>query len=96
MGHSNSANSQCVHGMCFNHRPEWENVGEKWNKPNPGIFGKKTYGNVRCCDAQMARYKKVQTKQCKECGRTRDDVIVYDLAFCLCCGHTIDLDPDGD
>ncbi|MBI2096394.1 MAG: hypothetical protein HYT43_02050 [Candidatus Taylorbacteria bacterium] len=94
MDHSNLAgqkypHGQCRHGRCLDHGPEWENVGEKRREPNPGIFGKKTYRKSRCCGQPMARYKEVQTKRCKKCGRTEDHIENY-LALCLCCGYHFD------
>ena len=78
---------QCVHGMCHNHGPERENVGEKRCEPNPGIFGKKTYWTRRHCGQLMAQYKEVQTRKCRKCGRTEDNITNYYLALCLCCGY---------
>lgn len=88
------SHSQCVHGMCLDHEPEWENIGENSNKPNHGIFGKSTYWTERCCGRFMARYKVVQTQQCKKCGRIEDKVILDALALCLCCGHHFDNSPE--
>ena len=76
---------QCVHGMCHNHEPDWENVGEKRSEPNP--VGKKTYWKSRHCGKLMKRYKEVQTQKCRKCGRTEDNTMDYDLALCLCCGY---------
>ena len=92
MDHSNLADQkrphgQCCHGMCLDHGPEWENIGEKRREPNPGIFGKKTYWTWRHCGQPMARYKEVQTQRCRKCGRTEDDITNYHLALCLCCGY---------
>lgn len=93
MDHSNLAgqkctHSQCRHGMCLNHGPEWENTGNERREPNPGVFGKKTYWSTRCCGTPMARYKEVQTKRCKKCGRQEDNITHDCLALCLCCGRT--------
>ena len=95
MDHSNLADQkrphgQCCHGMCLDHGPEWENIGEKRREPNPGIFGKKTYWTWRHCGQPMARYKVVQTKRCKKCGRTEDHIEIYEFALCLCCGYHLD------
>ena len=92
MDHNNLASQQCsrdrcCHGMCLDHGPEWENIGEKRNEPNPGIFGRKTYWRSRHCGRSMARYKVVQTKRCKKCGRTEDQTVICELALCLCCGY---------
>ena len=92
MDHNNLAgqkypHGQCRHGICLGHGPEWENVGEKRSEPNPGIFGKKTYWTSRHCGSPMARYKEVQTRRCRKCGRTEDNVTNYHLALCLCCGY---------
>ena len=92
MDHNNLAgqkcpHGQCRHGMCLDHGPEWENVGEKRSEPNPGIFGKKTYWTSRHCGKPMARYKEVRTQQCQKCGRIEDLVVNYYLALCLCCGY---------
>ncbi len=92
MDHSNLAgqkysHSQCVHGRCLDHGPEWENVGEVRREPNPGIFGKKTSGMNRCCGKPMTQYKEVQTQRCRKCGRTKDHITNYRLVFCLCCGY---------
>ena len=95
MDHSNLAgqkccpHGQCRHGMCLDHGPEWENVGER-SEPNSGIFGKKTYWMSRHCGQSMARYRVVQTKRCKKCGRTKDCIAIYELALCLCCGYHFD------
>lgn len=92
MVHSNLAaqkysHGQCVHGRCIDHGPEWENIGEQRREPNPGIFGKKTYWMSHCCGKPMARYKVVQTKRCKKCGRTEDHIVIFKLALCRCCGY---------
>ena len=89
MAHSNLTSQECsrkcVHGKCLNHDPEWENVGEKEYKPNPGIF-KKTYWLSRCCGRAMAQYKEVQRRQCQKCGSYEDFVTYESIALCLCCG----------
>ena len=97
MDHNNLAgqrcpHDQCRHGRCLDHGPEWENVGEKRLEPNPGVFGQKTYWIAirRCCGRPMARYKEVQTKRCRKCGRTEDHVGKYPFALCLCCGYHFD------
>ena len=77
----------CAHGMCANHDPEWKNLGKPRTVPNPGIFGKRTYWMIRCCERSMARYKKVQRRQCQKCGRNEDQITINDLALCLCCGY---------
>ncbi len=81
------SHGQCRHGRCLDHGPEWESVGEKRREPNPGIFGKKTYWMDRHCGRLMARYKEVQTRKCRKCGRAEDLVMNYNLALCLCCGY---------
>ncbi len=83
------SHDQCSHGMCLDHGPEWENVGEKRREPNPGIFGKKTCWTIRHCGQPMARYKEVQTRRCRKCGRTEDYIANCYLALCLCCGYHI-------
>ena len=98
MDHNNLAgqkcpHGQCRHGRCLDHGPEWENVGEKRHEPNPGIFGKKTYWTSRHCGQPLARYKVVQTKRCKKCGRTEDNIILDALALCLCCGYHFNNSP---
>ncbi len=95
MDHSNLvdpkySHGQCCHGMCLNHDPKWEDVGEKRREPSPGMLGKKTYWTNRHCGQPMARYKEVQTRRCRECGRTEDQVVTHDLALCLCCGYHVD------
>ena len=93
-GQQKCPHSQCRHGMCLDHGPEWENVGEKRCELNPGVFGKKTYWMSRHCGQPMARYKEVQTRRCRKCGRTEDHVTNYHLALCLCCGYHFDNIPD--
>lgn len=90
MDHSTS--EKCPHGqrryrMCLDHNPEWENIGGRRREPNPGIFGKKTYWTTSHCGQSMARYKVVQTRRCKKCGRTEDRIEIFELALCLCCGY---------
>ena len=92
MDHSNPAGQkrpygQCRHGRCLDHGPEWENFGEKRREPNPGSFGKKTWWFTRCCGEPMARYKEVQTRRCRKCGRKEDEITNSYLALCLCCGY---------
>ena len=94
----NLAGKKCPHGMCLNHSPEWENVGEKRREPNPtSITRAKTYrfGILPgiCCDSRMARYKEVYTQRCKKCGRTQDLVTMSSLALCLCCGRHFNAGP---
>ncbi len=101
MDHSNLAgqkypHGQCRHGMCLDHGPEWENVSEKRREPNTGIFGQKTYWTIRHCGQPMARYKEVQTKRCKKCGRTQDHIGIPELALCLCCGYYFNNTDYGD
>ena len=87
---------QCVHGMCLDHGPEWENVGERRRESNPGIFGQKTYWTIGHCGRAMARYQEVRTRRCKKCGRTEDCVVNGFLALCLCCGYHFDNNSSGD
>ena len=100
MDHSNSADSgkfcQCPHGRCLNHNPEWENVSEI-QEPNPEWFGlKKTYWSDHCCGKNMARYRVVQVRRCKKCGRIDKVIKNIFLALCLCCGYHRDNTPDYD
>jgi hypothetical protein len=79
---------QCSHGMCLDHGPEWENVGETLYVPDPSFFGmKKTYWGSSCCGKPMEMCKEVQTKRCKKCGRFKDHVVNHYVALCLCCGY---------
>ena len=57
----------CDHAQCHGHEPDWENVGGVRREPNPQFFGLKwTYWLLEsCCGRSMARYKEVQTRQCK-------------------------------
>jgi hypothetical protein len=99
MDHNNLASQghphgQCPHGRCLDHGPEWENVGEARQEPNPGFFGlMKTFWMDRCCGKPMSRYKVVQTRRCKKCGRTEDNVTHRYLALCLCCSYHFDNTP---
>ena len=77
---------QCRHGMCLDHEPEWENVGNR-REPTSGVFGNKTYWMNRHSGRAMAMYREIQSHKCKECGRIEDEVVNYDIALCLCCGH---------
>lgn len=91
MDHSNPEKEvypqrHCPHGRCLDHGPVWENV-EKRQEPSPGIFGQKTFWTKRCCGKPMVRYKEVQTRRCKKCGRTESHVTIPYLALCLCCGY---------
>ncbi len=84
---------KCKHGVCLDHKPEWENIGAVRLEPNPGIFGSKWWisregSSIRCCGERMAKYKEVQTQQCRKCKRTRDCVENYHIALCLCCGNS--------
>lgn len=80
----------CVHGECVNHDPDWEDIGEKKQEPDPELFGlKKTYWMTWCCGRPMSRCKTVQTVRCKRCGREKNAVRERDLALCLCCGRLI-------
>lgn len=101
MDHSSSADEksphvQCIHGMCLDHGPEWENVGERRYDSDPTFFGwKKTYWSIeRCCKKLMTMCKRVQTRRCKKCGRTEEGVISYNIARCLCCGRTRHVEQD--
>ena len=78
---------QCRHGMCLDHEPEWKNV-ENRREPTRGVFGNKTYWMNRHCGRPMAMYVEVESWECKECGRTEDRVVNYDLAVCRCCGFS--------
>lgn len=76
--------------MCDDHGPEWENLGEKRREPNPLFFGLITtwwFMRMVCCGKRMQRYKTIQKKRCKKCGR-EEDAPVNDLGVCTCCGHT--------
>lgn len=100
MDHNNLAgqkcpHGQCRHGMCLDHGPEWENVGERRRVPNPGIFGAKTYWTHRHCKQAMVRYKVVQTRRCKKCGRTEDHILIDELALCHCCGYHFKIIDSG-
>ena len=95
MDHSNIGSKKCphkmcTHGNCLDHGPEWENIGEKQNEPHSGIFAKKTYWTRFHCGKPMARYKVVQTKRCRKCGRTKNETMLEELALCLCCGYHFD------
>jgi ribosomal protein L37E len=98
MDHSSLAEQKhectmCEHGFCRNHNPDWE-VSTR-QEPNPGIFGAKTYWISHHCGRAMARYRVVQTKRCRKCGRTEEEVVNYNLALCLCCGYHRDILPLG-
>mgnify|MGYP001612904303 FL=1 len=76
----------CPHGMCKDHNPEWETIREV-SRPNPGIFGAKTYRTFnRCCGKGMIRLKKVVYQKCRKCGRERE-IETAEFALCLCCGN---------
>lgn len=81
----------CNHGHCLNHDPEWENVGKKRLELNPTFFGLiSTYvlfGGGYHCGKPMVRYKEVQTKRCKKCGREEEFISNNYLAVCECCGY---------
>lgn len=79
--------SECGHGMCLDHGPNWENIGGVRREPDPGVFGRKTYWGARHCGKPMARYKEVQLRRCGKCGREEEEVRNKDLALCLCCGY---------
>jgi len=93
MVHSNPTDqerphSQCAHGKCLDHGPEWENIGEKWLSPLSWIFAW-TLGRWWfnwCCGKPMARMYEVQKRRCKKCGRKEDHVISSYVALCQCCG----------
>lgn len=89
------SHSPCPHGMCLNHSPEWENVGQVRYEPDPGFLGTLVYGHTSCCTQPMARREKVQDQRCRKCGRTRliTTTFGYQVALCLCCGRTIDMGP---
>lgn len=82
----------CPHGnkRCIDHEPELEKVGDTYLEPDPGIFGKKTYWFFKCCGKAMARYKELQRKQCKKCGRVEVHETRSKVALCLCCGRLVD------
>lgn len=82
-----NTNSQCIHGKCLNHEPDWEKVDEVRLEPNPSTFGMTVYMFARHCGASMARYKKVQTQKCRICGHTENLVENGNVAMCLCCGY---------
>ncbi len=84
------SHKQCIHGECLDHQPDWEDVGEKRREPSVGFFGKRTYWFSRCCGKSMSRYKDIQTRRCKKCGRTKDFVTDWAVGLCLCCGRTVD------
>lgn len=93
MKKSNSKDKKCPHGhliqgVLCDHGPawDWEDLGEKYYEPNPGLFGKKTYWMSRHCGRPMARYKVIQKQKCLKCGTIRDNVDNC-IALCLCCGH---------
>lgn len=84
----NEQHKRCQHGMCLNHKPDWENIGEPENKVSPGILGIMVYLFSRCCGRRMMRMLSVQKKRCKKCGREKyfsEDV----FALCSCCGQKI-------
>ena len=98
-GDQKYSHCQCAHGMCLDHGPEWENVGDPQREPNPGLFGKKTYWTTVHCEKSMARYRVVQAKRCKKCGRIKVEIVDSELALCLCCGYHFvvkQLDQGGD
>lgn len=84
----NQYNSECLHGQCRNHEPEWKIIGEKQLKPNPGVFGQKNYWTSYHCGSPMARYKEVQAWQCVKCGRKKTEAVIAFIALCLCCGYS--------
>lgn len=88
------AHNQCSHGMCLNHGPEWENVGDKFLIPDPGFLGNPCYWFTRCCGKAMARQAKVQSRRCKKCGRMERHIIERHIALCTCCGRTKDMTPE--
>jgi len=102
MDHSNLANQkyshgQCVHGMCLDHEPEWENVGEMRREPPNPRAGKKTLGAGRCCGWPMIKIIEVQTQRCKKCGRQRDEIISCHSVLCRCCGmHFLEVSDGSD
>ena len=76
----------CVHGICFDHNPDWE-VMEKLREPNPTFFGLvKTYWSMRHCGEAMSRYKDIIIRRCRNCHRTERELVVY-TAVCLCRAH---------
>ena len=81
------SDGRCAHGMCLNHKPEWEDVGKSRLEPVRGIFGEKFWWSYRCCGKRMAQMKETQTRQCKRCGRRKDDVVTFAIAYCRCCGR---------
>ncbi|MFH1367235.1 MAG: hypothetical protein ABIH38_04620 [Patescibacteria group bacterium] len=101
MDHSNSvqhSHCMCKHGMCLQHDPKWENLGDEL-VPSPAFFGIiKTYGPFnRCCGKAMARYKKMRKSRCQKCGRIKMEEIYPPVALCLCCGYHFDVIEDcGD
>jgi hypothetical protein len=83
--------SQCVHGKCLGHVPEWENVGSERLVPNPTWFGlKNTHWLVWCCGKPMLRKKLTQVLRCIECKITTKDFTTHgNVAYCSCCQKTI-------
>jgi hypothetical protein len=76
----------CEHGMCKGHDPEWETIREE-SRPNPGIFGSRTYWFLHlCCGKGMTRIKKVVWQRCRKCGRERK-IVTAEFALCRCCGN---------
>jgi hypothetical protein len=76
----------CPHGKCKDHDPEWETISAV-SKPNPGIFGAKTYWFFhRCCEKGMTRIKKMVWQRCRKCGRERK-IETAEFALCMCCGN---------
>jgi hypothetical protein len=82
------SHQQCAHGMCLNHDPEWENLGQQRREPQRNMFGRiKTYWEFKCCRQKMVHAREVQTQRCRKCGRTREHILNYNVVLCLCCGH---------
>jgi len=83
---------QCPHGMCLDHSPEWERIGEPEFVPNPDLFGKHSLFH-RHCGQRMLKVEKLVKERCKRCGREGFEILDWNANLCECCGyhsHTLD------
>lgn len=93
-GHTQAVGNQkreyvpCPHGMCLNHSPKWENIGEPFTEPNPRFGFFSIYLIYWHCGKPMRVVRQIQLRRCTLCGRQGKLIDRWHVnALCACCGY---------